>query len=148
VRIASVAVFIACLAACKSANQNQNADALRQGVIDYLSQKAGMNVKGMDINLTNPKFNGNQADVTVTFGVKGTGQVAMTKGYHLEMQGANWVVVGSQSGDEHGKMAPDAGAMPGGAGAPNPHAGGMPGAPAGGGKMPSPEDLPPAGKKK
>jgi hypothetical protein len=73
----------------------------------------------------------------------------MTKGYHLEMQGNQWVVVGSQGGaDEHGKMAPGGGAMSGAA-PDNPHAGGaMPAAPAGGGKMPSPEDLPPAGKKK
>lgn len=145
-----MALLIACLTACKSGNQNQNADALRQGVIDFLTQK-GLNVKGMDINLSNPKFNGNQADVTVSFGVKGTGQMAMTKGYHLEMQGDKWVVLGSQGGDEHGKASPDAGgAMPGGGGAPeNPHAGGMPPtAPGGTGKMPSPEDLPPAGKKK
>jgi hypothetical protein len=71
----------------------------------------------------------------------------MTKGYHLEMQGNQWVVVGSQGSDEHGKTAPG-GAMPGGA-PDNPHAGGaMPAAPAAGGKMPSPEDLPPAGTKK
>jgi hypothetical protein len=148
VRIAPVVVLIACLVACKSANQSQNTDAVRQGVFDYLTQK-GMNVKGMDINLSNVKFNGNQADVTVGFGVKGTGQMAMTKGYHLEMQGGKWVVIGSQGGDEHGKATtPDAGgAMPGGAG--NPHAGGMPATPpSAGGKMPSPEDLPPAGQKK
>jgi hypothetical protein len=144
VRIASAAVLIACLAACKSANQTQNTDAVRQGVIDYLAKKAGMNVNGMDITLSNVKFNGNQADVNVSFSVKGTAQVAMTKGYHLELQGNQWVVVGSQGSDEHGKMAPDAGGA-----TPNPHAGGaMPAAPAGGGKMPSPEDLPPAGKKK
>ena len=143
VRIVSVAVLIACLVACKSASQTQNTDAVRQGVIDYLGKKAGMNVSGMDITLSNVKFNGNQADVNVSFGVKGTGQVAMTKGYHLELQGNQWVVVGSQGSDEHGKMAPDASATP------NPHAGGaMPAAPGSGGKMPSPEDLPPAGKKK
>jgi hypothetical protein len=144
VRIASVAVLVVCLTACKSGNQSQNTDALRHGVDEYLTQK-GMNLKGMDINLSNVKFNGNQADVTVSFAVKGTGQTAMTKGYHLENQGGKWVVIGSQGGDEHGKAAPEAGtgAME------NPHGGGMPAAPpSGGGKMPSPEDLPPAGKKK
>ena len=74
---------MACLVACKSGSQNN--DAVRQGVMDYLSQKASMNVKGMDINMSNLKINGNQADVMVSFGVKGTGQVAMTKGYHLEL---------------------------------------------------------------
>jgi hypothetical protein len=149
VRIASVAVLIACLVACKSASQSQNTDAVRQAVNEYLMQR-GFNLKAMDVSLSNLKFNGNQADVTVGFGVKGQGQMAMSRGYHLEQQNGKWVVVGSQGGDEHGKAAPDAGgAMPGGAGAENPHAGGVPTTPPGaGGKMPSPEDLPPAGKKK
>ena len=69
VRIASALLLIACLAGCKSGNQNP--DAVRQGVMDYLSQKAAMNVKGMDINMSNLKISGNQADVTVSFGVKG-----------------------------------------------------------------------------
>src|ERR1051326_497580 len=127
---------MACLVACKSGSQNS--DAVRQGVMDYLSQKAAMNVKGMDINMSNLKISGNQADVTVSFGVKGTGQVAMTKGYHLELQGDKWAGVGSQGGgDEHGKMAPGAGgAIPG---AENPHAGGVPASAAPGGKMPSPD---------
>jgi hypothetical protein len=134
--------------ACKSANQSQNTDAVRQGVNDYLTSK-GLNMKGMDVNLSSLKVNGNQADVTASFSVKGTAQVAMTMGYHLEKQGDKWVVMGSQGGQEHGKTAPPdaSGAAPGGM--ENPHAGGMPAAaPGGGGKMPSPEDLPPAGKKK
>ena len=143
-RIAAVAVFIACLAACKSASQNS--EALRQGVTDYLT-KAGLNVKGMDLALSNAKFDGNKADVTVSFSVKGTTQVAMTKNYHLEQQAGQWTVVGSAGGSEHGQMAPGAPA----AGGENPHAGvAMPAAPpsGGGSKMPSPESLPPAGTKK
>lgn len=149
-RIAAVAVFIACLTACKSGNQNS--DAVRQGVIDYLA-KVGMNVKGMDITLSNVKYNGNQADVSVAFAVKGSGQVAMTKGYHLELQGNQWTVMGSQGGGDHGKGGmPGADNPHGGAptpgGAENPHGGGAVPAAQGGGKMPSPEDLPPAGTRK
>lgn len=136
--------MILCLAGCKSGNQSQ--DAVRQGVIDYL-EKNSINVPGMDINVTNVKFNGNQADATVSMGVKGSGTVLMTKGYHFEFKDNKWVVVGSQGGDQHGAVVPGAGkgAMPGAA---NPHGDGAPGAPAAGGKMPAPEDLPPAGKKK
>ena len=62
----------------------------------------------------------------------------MSMGYKLEQQGGKWVVVGRQEtgGAQHGATPP---------GAASPHGA----APAGGaGKMPSPEDLPPAGKKK
>jgi hypothetical protein len=129
------------LAGCKSGNQSN--DAVRQGVLDYLGQRAGMNLGGMDINLTSVKFNGNQADTTVTIGVKGSGTTAMTMNYHLELKDNKWVVVGKQDSGQHGATMP--GAAPGGD---NPHAGGAPPTAPSGGKMPSPEDLPPAGKKK
>ena len=147
-RIASVAVLIACLAACKAPNQAQNNDAVRQGVLSYL-QKGGYNVAGMDVTIADVKYNGNQADAKVNIGVKGTSQTAMSMGYHLEMKDNQWTVVGKQDSSQHGatQPPPDAGAAPGGM--PNPHAGGAPpAAPGGSGKMPSPEDLPPAGTKK
>ena len=137
--------MILCLAGCKSGNQSN--DAVRQGVVEYL-QKAGINVPGMDLTLTNVKFNGDNADVTVNMGVKGSGTTAMTMGYHLELKDNKWVVVGKQDSSQHANMPPPGGA---GAAAPsgNPHGGGaMPAPPGGGGKMPAPEDLPPAGKKK
>ena len=147
-------VLLACLAACKSANQAQNNDAVRQGVIAYL-QKGCYNVAGMDVTIADVKYNGNQADAKVNIGVKGTNQTAMSMGYHLEMKDNQWSVVGKQDSSQHGATMPPAegGAAPGGAapggGMPNPHAGGAPPvAPGGSGKMPSPEDLPPAGKKK
>jgi len=102
----------------------------------------------MDITVSDVKFNGNQADAKVGMGVKGSGTVLMTKSYHLELKDNKWVVVGSQGGDQHGATMPGAGAGAA-AGGENPHAGvAMPAAPAAGGKMPAPEDLPPAGKKK
>jgi hypothetical protein len=144
VRIASALLLILGLAGCKSGNQSN--DAVRQGVVEYL-QKVGINVAGMDINLASVKFNGDKADATVNMGVKGTGTTNMTMAYHLEMKDNKWMVVGKQDSSQHGGGAamPGAGAMPGAA---NPHAGGaMPAVPPGG-KMPAPEDLPPAGKKK
>jgi len=142
VRIAPFLFVLLGLTGCKSGNQST--DAVRQGVIEYL-QKVGINVAGMDLNITNVKFNGNQADATVNMGVKGSGSTSMTMNYHLEMKDSKWVVVGKQDSGQHGATMPGAGAM---SGAANPHAGGaMPAAPAGGGKMPSPDDLPPVGKK-
>lgn len=109
--------------------------------MDRLAQ-AGMNVAGMDITVTSVQISGNQADAAVTISPKG-GNIAqgMQIKYHLEQKENKWVVVGRQDAGGHGGQA-----MPGGAvppsdmpGAENPHAGG---------KMPAPEDLPPAGKKK
>lgn len=142
-------VAIVCLTACNRGVQNN--DAVRQGVLDYLSQKAGMNVAAMDINLASAKITGNQADATVTFAAKGSSAVQMTIQYHLEQKDNKWSVVGRQDTGQHGvtqapSQAPNqapAGNSPHGAGAipADPHSGG-------GGKMPAPEDLPPAGKKK
>jgi hypothetical protein len=144
VRIVSATLLIFCLAGCNRGVQSN--DAVRQGVLDYLSQKAGMNVKAMEINLTTVKINGDQADATVTFSAKGVSAPPMTMQYHLELKDNKWNVVGRQDSTQHtATPAPGAGAMPGGE---NPHGGGAMSAPGAGGKMPAPEDLPPAGKKK
>jgi hypothetical protein len=128
------------LAACNRGNQSN--EAVRQGVIDYLGTKVQLNVAAMDVGVTSVKFEGKQAEATVTIKPKvGGPEQAMTMGYKLEQQGSKWVVLGRNEagGAQHGTMPPAA--------APNPH-GGDPGAAAGGaGKMPSPDDLPPAGKK-
>jgi hypothetical protein len=137
----SALLLLACLTGCKRGNQSN--DAVRQGVMEYL-QRIGINVGGMDLTVSNVKFNGNQADATVNMGVKGSGTTSMTMNYHLAQKDNKWVVVGKQDSSQHGATMPGAGAMPGG----NPHAGGAPAAPgAAGGKMPAPEDLPPAARK-
>jgi hypothetical protein len=96
------------------------------------------------------KFNGDKADATVSFAAKGTGAGQMTIQYHMALKDNKWAVVGRQDASQHGGgQLPPGGAMPPGAVTPgmaNPH--GMMAAPGAGGKMPAPEDLPPAGKKK
>jgi hypothetical protein len=141
VRISAAVLLIVSLAACNSAKKSN--DAVRQGVIDYLTQK-GLNVQGMDVNITNLELNGSQADATVSITPKGVaGAQGMSMKYHLEEKGGKWTVVGRQ---DTGASPHGAGAMPpAGAVTENPHGGAAPGgSPAG--KMPSPEDLPPAKK--
>jgi hypothetical protein len=134
VRIGCVALLMVCLAGCNRGVQNK--DAVRQGVLDHLSQLQ-LNVASMNVEVTSVEFNGNQAEATVSFSPKGGNATqGMSMRYQLELRGGRWVVVGRK----------DAGSSP--------HGGGMPSAPPGmenphgGGKMPSPEDLPPAGQKK
>jgi hypothetical protein len=143
-----VLLLICCLTGCHKASQNN--EAVRQGVLEYLAPK-GMTPATMDITVTAAKFDGNQADATVAFAAKGNATAQMTMQYHLEMKDNKWAVVGKNDSGQHGAGA----ALPpaGGASADpaNPHGGAMPGAasPNGaGGSMPSPQDLPPSGKKK
>ena len=104
----------------------------------------------MDITVTSVKFNGDKADATVSFAAKGTGAGQMAIQYHLELKDNKWTVVGRQDANQHGGGQVPPGSAPQGAATPgmdNPHGGSM-AAPGAGGKMPAPEDLPPAGKKK
>jgi hypothetical protein len=125
------------LAACNSAKKNN--DAVRQGVIDYLAQR-GLNTQQMNVSVTNLEMNGSQADATVAMTAKdGSPGTGMSMKYHLEEKAGKWTVVGRQDtgASPHGGGAvPPAGAVPA-----NPHGGA-----ASSGKMPSPEDLPPAKK--
>jgi hypothetical protein len=149
VRIISVLLILLSVAACNRGGSNK--DAVRQGVLDYLSGRRDLNITSMDVDVTSVQFNGNRADATVTFSPKGaTGAQGMTMNYQLEQQGGRWTVVGKQDSASHAGAAAQ--------GAPNPHGGGaLPGAegnPHGGGggaggvRMPSPDDLPPTGGKK
>lgn len=133
-----------CLAGCHRGVESN--DAVRQGILDYLATK-GMSTTAMDINVAAVKFNGDKADATVTFAAKGSGAGQMTIQYHLEMKDNKWAVVGKADAGQHGAGQALPGAPPPGGGAANPHGGAIPAA-GGGGKMPSPEDLPPASPKK
>lgn len=147
VRLSAVLLLALSLVACNRASKNN--DAVRQGVIDYLAQR-GLNVQGMDVSIANLETSGNQADATVSIVPKGGDKAqGMSMKYHLEQRDNKWTVVGKQDAGSspHGAMPPAA------PGAENPHGGGVPpaapaagAAPGGAGKMPSPEDLPPAKK--
>jgi hypothetical protein len=116
---------------------------VRQGVIDYLTQRTDLNMKMMQVDVTSVSFRQDEADATVSFRPKGSAGGGMQMRYTLERQDGRWVVKGK--GHPGAGQAPHsqmpAGGMPG-AGQ-SPHGampGGMPGGmPAG---TPNP-DLPP-----
>jgi hypothetical protein len=140
VRISAVLLLIVSLAACNGAKKNN--DAVRQGVVDYLTSKGFDIPKAMTVTVTNVEMKGDQADATVSITPTGGAPAqGMNMKYHLEQKGDKWAVVGRQDsgGSPHG-----AGAVPAAPAGSEPHGGGM--APAPAGKMPSPEDLPPAKK--
>jgi hypothetical protein len=143
VRISAVLFLIVSLAACNGAKKND--DAVRQGVVEYLQSKGFDVPKAMTVSVKTVQTKGDQADAAVTITPAGGNEAqGMAMSYHLQQKGDKWVVVGraDAAGSPHG-----GGAMPAAPAGNDPHSGiGAPPGAAGGSKMPSPEDLPPAKK--
>jgi hypothetical protein len=127
------------LVGCHSGNQSR--EAVHQGILDHLAA-AGFSNQNMDISETSIQFNGDKADALVEIAPKGANhQQGMQMRYSLQQTNGRWVVVGRADGGGHGGGA----VVPG---SENPHGGAVPVDPSvGGQKMPSPDDLPPSGKK-
>jgi hypothetical protein len=95
------------LGACKKDIQNE--DAVRRGILNYLSKRPDLTA--MDVTVTKVAFRQTEADATVHFQAKnstapGTG---LDMSYTLERKGDEWVVKGKPAGS-HGAGMP--GAMP------------------------------------
>lgn len=96
--------------ACKRAGTCTE-EAARQGVIDYLTKRANLNVSAMNIAVASLACRENEADAVVSFTAKGGNPgPPMSKRYTLGREGDHWVV----------KSSADAGSSPhGGAAPPN-----------------------------
>jgi hypothetical protein len=109
-----VAVGFLILAGCAKDIQNQ--EAVKQGVMDYLKERAstmGLNIGAMDANVTSVSFEKDVARASVAFVVKGSpGAGGMNMDYVLDRKGDKWVVRGRQvsPGNAHGAEG-----LPGGA---------------------------------
>jgi outer membrane murein-binding lipoprotein Lpp len=109
--LAAAALSTLLLAGCKKDIQNQ--DAVRQGVMSYLSKRSDL--LAMDVNVTSVSFRQDEATAVVHFQAKGNPSPAagMTMQYVLERKGADWVVkgrTGSNSG--HGGAGMPTGPAP------------------------------------
>jgi hypothetical protein len=113
------------LGACKKDIQNE--EAVRQGMLNYLSKR--QDLVRMDVTIKKVSFRQDEADAVVHFQAKdsNTPSAGIDMPYVLERKGNEWVVKGRAGGSGHGA---------GTGGMENPHGGG---APPGG--MPAP--LPP-----
>ena len=82
--------------ACKS--KVDDTEAIRAGIIRYLGSLNTLNVSAMDINVTQAKVNGNQAQVQVEIRLKNSPPdgPSMKLSYNLEKRGEEWTVVKSQ----------------------------------------------------
>jgi hypothetical protein len=106
--LATLALLICALGGCNRASQSK--EAIRQGVIDYVSSK--VNVGSMDVNVASIDFKGAEADATVEFRAKGAGPGSgLQMRYTLEQKSGKWVVKdkAQAGGSPHGVgMAPAA----------------------------------------
>jgi hypothetical protein len=92
-------------------------EAVRQGVIDYLSKRANLNVAAMNVVVTSLIVRQNEADAVVSITAKGANAGSgMSMKYSLARQGDRWVV----------KDKAEAGGSPHSAAGANPHGGTAP----------------------
>ncbi len=110
--IAAAAVSLILLVGCKQDIQNQ--DAVRQGVMSYLSKRSDL--VAMDVSVASVSFREDEATAQVHFQAKGNDSPAagMTMQYVLERKGSQWVVKGrTGSNSSHGASGPGVNAVPG-----------------------------------
>src|SRR5262249_20410108 len=69
VRSSFALFFLLSLAACNRGIQSK--EAVREGVIDYLSKRTDLSMRGMTVDVDHVKFEGNRAEAQVTFLPKG-----------------------------------------------------------------------------
>lgn len=81
----------------------QNEQAVRDGIIKYLSKRTDL--VSMDVTVTSVSFRKNEADATVHFQAKGTTDpgAGMQMKYVLEQKGDDWVVKGRSDMGGHGQ---------------------------------------------
>jgi len=89
----------------------QTKEAVRQGVIDHLSSRKGLDLdlRSMDVDVSSVAFRANEADATVSFRARGSAASGadMQMRYTLERSGNRWVVKGkADSGGAHGTAPP------------------------------------------
>jgi hypothetical protein len=91
----------------------QTKDAVRQGILTYLTQNKNLSVNSMDIDVTQVTFRDKEADAVVMFKPKGgDASSGMSMRYTLERLGSTWVVK-KKADSGHGMTAPTgAGSMP------------------------------------
>jgi hypothetical protein len=96
--------------ACNRAPESK--EAVREGIVDHLNKNTGLDLKSMDVEVTNVTFQGSRATASVAFRPKASPDAGMTMNYTLERHGEKWIVQQKSGGAGHaGAMAP--GANPG-----------------------------------
>ena len=96
---------------------SQTPEAVRQGVVDYLSSRPDLDPAAIEVSVISVSFRQNEADTTVAFRPKGGGPASgMEMRYSLERKGGRWVVKGKGQAlpgtQPHGAQAPQKSSLP------------------------------------
>lgn len=104
--------FVLLLAGCNRGLDTK--EAVRQGVVDYLSARSNLNISSMSVDVVAVAFRGDEADATVSIRPKdGDAGSGMSMRYTLEKKGNRWVVKGKGSGHAGSGAAMGGGGMGG-----------------------------------
>ena len=74
------------------------ADQIRQAVIDHVRNDRGINMSAMDMSVDSVNVNGDQAQANATFRVK-QGGASMAMVYSLQRHGNGWLVLNGKPSD-------------------------------------------------
>lgn len=97
-------VAVVSLGGCRKNLQTN--DAVRQGIMNYLSQNKNLSLNMMDIELKQVTFRDKEADAVVVFKPKGGDAASgMSMRYTLERQDSGWVVKKKADSGAHGATA-------------------------------------------
>jgi hypothetical protein len=88
----------------------QNKEQVRADILDHLAKNTGLDLKSLDVDVSNVSFEGKQAKATVSFRPKGVSSIndGMVMVYTLEPKNGHWAVVGRADSQGHGFGAPSA----------------------------------------
>lgn len=75
-----------------------NKDAVKEAVLKRLASVSGLNMSGMDVDITTVTFEGNTAEAKVGFKAKGAAESMLKMSYKLERKGDIWEVKSSSGG--------------------------------------------------
>jgi hypothetical protein len=117
--LCSIVIVFSLLTSC-AGGPPQTKEAVRDGVVKYISKRSDMMMSSMDVDVASVAFKQGEAEATVSFTAKGAPPGgSMTMNYLLEAKGKEWVVKsrrdtsgGVAGANPHGGMAPS---MEGGA---------------------------------
>jgi len=112
-QLSFLAVFL--LLGCS--RTEQTTEAVRQGVMDYLSGRSDLDLGAIQVDVTSVQFRENEAEAMVAFRPKGGGPGSgMEMRYTLEKKGGRWVVKGKGQAPTgvapHGAASPQEAAKP------------------------------------
>lgn len=92
----SVLVGVLFLAGC--AKDINNKEAVKEAVMKRLTTVSGLNMSGMEVEISSVSFQGDKADAQVAFKGKGSGEAMLNMSYKLERKGDEWTVKSTSGG--------------------------------------------------